>query len=69
MRTIRSLIGRYDFGREIEAETMVNIRNPNQMPKGPLAPPVALAFTRGLAISLLPVAWRYHMSQWALAKG
>ena len=37
MRTIRSLIGRYDFGREIEAETMVNIRNPNQDAKGPVA--------------------------------
>ena len=37
MRTIRSLIGRYDFGREIEAEPMVNIINPNQDAKGPMA--------------------------------
>ena len=47
------LIGRYLFGREFDSETMVIIRNTLQVRKGHAATPRAIAFTRGLAISLI----------------
>ena len=64
---IRSVIGRYHFGREFQSETRVNIRNPNQITKGHLAGPLALAFTRVFAKSLFSRSASFRHE--ALSKG
>ena len=66
---MRSLIGRYHFGREIEDETKVKIRNSSQNRKGLPADAESSRVHPVLAISLVKAAPDINLSQEALSKG
>ena len=66
---MRSLIGRYHFGREIEDETKVKIRNSSQDRKGPSADAESSRVHPVFAISLVKAVPDINLSREALSKG